>query len=273
MAYKVLDIYKDLPRTNCGDCDKGSCFAFASAVYLEGFPLSACPHLDPEAVAPMEAKLEAGRAQGEGRKPESSEQALRALLAKIAPADFHALAEACGASYLAGPPEALQVDFLGLPHRITRDDVVALGGEAPSVWVKIFLLIYATRAPGTRPAGEWASFRELPNTTSKSKSFEANTDRIGRTFEGKIADLDRAVAQAGGRAEAFGSADRAWAFRALPRVELLLLFWDRQEDFGARASLLVDRQILDYLDQEAIVFLAEAFANRLLGRSHTEVIP
>jgi hypothetical protein len=194
-------------------------------------------------------------------------------LTKIASADFKKLADACGATYLPGPPEALQVDFLGLPHRITREDVVSLDGQAPSVWVKIFLLIYATRAAGTAPAGEWASFRELPNATSKSKSFEENANRIANTFEGKIGDLDRAVAQVGGRAAAFGSADRVWVFRTLPRVEFLLLFWDRQEDFGARASLLVDRKILDYLDQEAIVFLSEAFTNRLLGKSWSEVIP
>jgi hypothetical protein len=74
-------------------------------------------------------------------------------------------------------------------------------------------------------------------------------------------------------AQGLGNADRAFAFDALPRVQLLLLFWDRQEDFPARAALLVDRGLLDYLDQEASVFLAEAFASRLLGKTVSVVIP
>lgn len=272
MAYKVLDIYRELPRTNCRDCGKGGCFAFASAVYLEGFPLAACPHLAAVRDA-MEAKLAAGRAQGEGRRPDSSEQALGFLLKKMADADLAALARHCGAAYDPGPPEALRLDFLGVPHRVTRTDVAAARGDAPTVWVKIFLLIYATRASGAEPAGEWVAYRSLPNTVSKSKSFERVGDRIGAAFEGQTEELDACAARLGGRVAAFGSADRAYTFESLPRVRLLLLFWDREEGFPARASILLDRGILDYLDQEAIVFLSEAFGNLLLGEGIEDVVP
>lgn len=273
MAYKVLDIYKDLPRTNCGDCGKGGCFAFASAVYLEGFAPRGCPHLTPEQVETMERRLAEGRERGEGRRPESSEQALSFLRGQIADADFAELAGRCGARHLEGPPEGLEIPFLGSPHRLGREDVTAPGGEAPTVWVKIFVLIYATRASGAAAVGEWASFRELPNTVSKAKSFEAVASRLAEVFEGRVDDLDRAAARLGGEPVAHGSASRALRFQALPRVPLLLLFWDREEEFSARATLLVDRGVLEYLDQEALVFLAEALAARLLDRDLSEVIP
>lgn len=272
MAYKVLDIFKDLPRTNCGDCGKGACFAFASAVYLEAFPLGRCPHLSPEALAAMESRLEAGRAQGEGRRPESTEQALTFLLEKLSTADLASLAARCGATHLPGPAEALELPFLGGLHRITRQDVAALEGEAPTVWVKIFLLIYVTRATGAAPKGEWAAYRSLPNTVSKSKSFERVGEELGEHFEGRPGALDEAAARLGGELAAFGSADRCYRFRALPRVDLLLLFWDRQEGFPARAAILVDQGVLAYLDQEALVFLAEAFGNRLRGKSLAELM-
>ncbi|NTU59575.1 MAG: DUF3786 domain-containing protein [Deltaproteobacteria bacterium] len=273
MAYKVLDILKDLPRTNCRDCGKGGCFAFASVVYLEGFPLSACPHLGPELLAAMEAKLEEGRSQGEGRRPEASEQALRALLAKIQEVDFAELARRSGARHVPGSTEAIEVPFLGAAHRVTRADVTALEGEAPSVWVKIFILIYLTRSAESPPSGEWAAYRELPNTSSKSKTYERTVDRLAPAYEGRVDELERVVLAMGGKPASFGSAERAWVFSALPKVDLLLLFWDKQEDFDARVSLLVDRKILDYLDQEAIVFLCEAFTNRLLGKGLAEIIP
>ena len=108
---------------------------------------------------------------------------------------------------------------------------------------------------------------------SKSRSFEEVVEKIASAFEGKKELMDDAANRLGGTAAEFGSADRAYIFPALPKVPILLLFWDREDEFSARASLLVDRGILDYLDHEAIVFLAEAFANRLQGKDLSEVIP
>ena len=322
MAYKVLDIYRDLPRTNCGDCGRGSCFTFASAVYLEAFPLESCPHLVLDRRLTMQEKLARGREEGEGRKPASSEQALQALRAAVAEADLPTQAERCGGTLSADGAE-VALRFLNTGYRVTLDDVVAVAparpglrdtgtscaavaparpglrgtgtscaavaparpglrdtgtscaaetGVEPTIWVKIFLLIYLTRASGRSPAGEWVAYRELPNTVSKSKSFEACAARIAVQFEGDPAGLERAAASLGGEPYRFGSADRCFCFPALPRVPLLLLFRDREEEFPARVSLLLDRQILDYLDQEAIVFLAEAFASRLLGKDLDGVV-
>lgn len=273
MAYKVLDIYRDLPRTNCGDCGRGGCFAFASAVYLEGLSLEGCPQLPHEARADMEAKLEEGRARGEGRRPESSAQAFEFLKGRLGEADFVRLAQASGAELEPGPPEALVLPFLGVPHAVTRMDVTSRGGEEPTVWVKIFLAIYVTRASGALPDGEWAAYRELPNTVSKARSFEACGDRVAEAFQGREAELEAACRRLGGCPAALGSAERAYVLPALPKVGLLLLYWGPQEEFGARAAFLVDRNVLEYLDQEALVFLAEATVKRLLGEALAAVTP
>ncbi len=272
MGYKVLDIYKDLPGTNCGDCGRSGCFPFASSVYLEGADPAECPHLDPGRLASMTARLAEGRASGEGKKPASVDQALAHLKGRLAETDLASAAARAAAAYDPGPPEAVRLAFLGTPYRITRDDAVPEDGAGTTIWVKIFLMIYLTRATGAPPAGQWAAYRELPNTVSKSRSFEACASRIADAFGGDLSGLDRAVRRLGGETASFGSADRVYRFRALPRVDLLLLFWDREEEFPARASILVDRGVLDYLDQEALVFLAEAFAALLCGGSLDEVV-
>jgi hypothetical protein len=56
----------------------------------------------------------------------------------------------------------------------------------------------------------------------------------------------------------------AFEFRALPRVPMMLLVWDADADFEARGSLLLDAGVLDYLDQEALTFVAEALMRSLL---------
>lgn len=44
-----LDIYKLLPRTNCGDCGFSTCMAFAMQVAAKKAALDQCPHVTPEA--------------------------------------------------------------------------------------------------------------------------------------------------------------------------------------------------------------------------------
>ncbi len=41
----VLEIYRHLPKTNCGDCGLSTCMAFAAKVFRRESPLGACPHI------------------------------------------------------------------------------------------------------------------------------------------------------------------------------------------------------------------------------------
>ena len=270
MPYMVIDIYKDLPRTNCGECGKGSCFAFATAAFLEGRPLSDCAPLDPEQRAGMQARLDADRSTGAEHRGPSAEQALRSLLEVMRSTDLAAQAAKAGGAYVTVPEEGVRLPFLDAEYLATRRDLLTLRGDPAPTQVKILLLIYLTRAHGDPVSGVWVSYRDLANTVSKSKSYDACMERLAAGLAGIAADsdpgrLDGLVASLRGTPVTSESADAAYLLPALPRVPLLLLFWRADEEFAARASLLVDRDVLGYLDQEATLFLAEAVTARLLG--------
>jgi hypothetical protein len=269
MAFKVLDILKALPGTNCGDCKKSGCYPFAISVYLEGWDLAGCPHLPAEEVERMKALIAEDRSKGGGKKDPTHEQAIVSLRKKFRALDHAAMAKNSGCVQ-AG--DSIVCPFLDGSYEVSLDDVKALSGEPPSVWVKVFLYIYLTRATGAPPAGKWVSFRELPNSTSKSANFESCGEKIAKHYSGHGARLDEAMKELGGTREEMGSADMVWRLTPLPRVSLLLLYWEATEEFPARASILVDKNVLEYLDQEATVFLAEALSNRLCGKSVNEVI-
>jgi hypothetical protein len=273
MTYKVLDVFKDLPQTNCKDCGFSGCFAFATAVFLEGEPLIGCPHIDPLKLSEMEVKLSAGRSAGEGKKDDLHVQALAHLRKTMESRDFATMAKNSKCRYEAGPPKTLRVDFLGQELLVTLDGVDAKAGEEPSVWVKVFLYIYLTRATGSPKKGNWITFRELPHSVSKSKNFEEAASVIADHFENDVPSLEKSVEALGGKPTVFGSTDKCYIFQALPRVELMLLYWEGTSEFTARSSVLMDGAILDYLDHEAIVFLVEAFAKRITGSKVAEVIP
>jgi len=53
MALTGLDIYKLLPKTNCGDCGSPTCLAFAMKLAAKQISLDGCPHVSEEAKAEM----------------------------------------------------------------------------------------------------------------------------------------------------------------------------------------------------------------------------
>lgn len=53
MALSGLDIYKKLPKTNCGDCGVPTCLAFAMKLAGNQAEIDACPHVTEEAKAEL----------------------------------------------------------------------------------------------------------------------------------------------------------------------------------------------------------------------------
>jgi len=58
MALSGLDIFKLLPKTNCGDCNVPTCMAFAMKLAQKKAELSECPHASEEAKATLGAASE-----------------------------------------------------------------------------------------------------------------------------------------------------------------------------------------------------------------------
>ncbi len=55
MALTGLEIYKQLPKTNCKDCGLPTCLAFAMKMATKQIALEKCPHVTAEAKAALES--------------------------------------------------------------------------------------------------------------------------------------------------------------------------------------------------------------------------
>ena len=53
MALSGIDIFKNLPKTNCGDCGVPTCLAFAMKLAQGQAELASCPHVSDEAKAAL----------------------------------------------------------------------------------------------------------------------------------------------------------------------------------------------------------------------------
>jgi hypothetical protein len=67
------------------------------------------------------------------------------------------------------------------------------------------------------------------------------------------------------RTDEINSPDLALLFRPLPRIPVMLMFWDEDKDdgFDAEIKLMFDETIAEHLDIESIVFLSERLGQLL----------
>ncbi len=269
MAHTVLELLKALPRTNCGDCGQSTCMAFATQVIKEGKDLALCPHLPPATQELAEA-ISRQQEKGEGRRRESLAISLEVMHAKIAPLNFRDLAEGLGAVY--GEEDGrpyLTFPFFGQDLMVFPDEVRYPTGAAPNPWDAILLYNFIASCGKSLPTGTWITFQSLPNSISKAKTLARLEKELAKHFSGNTAQLQRQAAILSAEpAQAMGNADFQRVFRPLPRVPVLLLFWDAEpeEDFQAQAHFLFDSTVSDFLDLESLLFLVEQLMDYLMEK-------
>jgi hypothetical protein len=269
MAISVMEVLKNLPRTNCGECGQATCLAFATHVIKEGEDLGKCPYLTGPGLD-MGQAVRAQQEAGVGRRRESLAISLEVLQEKVAPLDFAARAEALGAVYgeEAGRPY-LTIAYFGHPVQVFKDELRYPPGAHADPWDAILLYNYIAFGGQAPVTGRWIAYQSLPNSVSKAKTLARLEQKLADHFAGKAAELKARSQQLGGQPATEGGedADVQMAFMPLPRTPLLLSFWDAEaeEGFAPQAKFLFDASVTDYLDLEAMLFLVEHLMERLMG--------
>ncbi|MGD9876248.1 DUF3786 domain-containing protein, partial [Desulfococcus sp.] len=268
MPLSVVDLYRDvLPKTNCRDCGFATCLAFAGMVVSEKLPLDGCPHIDPETAARCQKILDAQHAAGKWTRRDMAEDALVWAREKAASMAIEDLPHRIGGR-LVGKESNVELElpyFSGL-IRIGRNGVRKADDEPLNRWEQVFIYNHMAQGGKVNPTGRWKAFQEIPNTVSKIKSMRAHVEiPLAERFSGKPEALAEAARRIGGldKIREHPSADAAWRFTPLPKVPVMLLFWNQDDEFEAKIKLLFDETVCEHLDIESILFLSERLVQLL----------
>lgn len=267
MPITVMEVLKRLPRTNCGECGQATCLAFATRVIKEREDLGKCPHL--AAGDEFSQLIRSQQEAGVGRRRESVAISLEVLQEKVAPLDFQALAAGLGADF--GEEDGrpyLAISYFGFCLQVFKDELRYPPGALADPWDAILLYNYIASGGSRRPTGNWIAYNSLPNSVSKAKTLARLERELAAHFTGRAAGLQDRVVLLGAEPVAVGgeNADVQAVFQPLPRVPVLLLFWDAdpEESFEAQCRFLFDASVTDYLDLEAMLFLVEHLLARMV---------
>ncbi len=184
-----------------------------------------------------------------------SNDALRAAREAAADLDPVAASLRVGADWDATRRE-FAFPFFGARATVTHPAYeVAADGRPLPPHIAALIVYHLAQSDGSLPVGKWISFAELPDGSFYATAFRGYASaRIARQFAVRSEDLAQATERL--CAEPLrGLADRAWLVPALPRVPIALLWWDADDEFGARAELLFDASVPHHLNTEGCAIL------------------
>lgn len=159
------------------------------------------------------------------------------------------------------------IPFYGIAHRVSGMGVMDEKGKRPIHAVSVILFKYLLLCPEQAPpvAGEWVKYHSFPDAAPYKQGFRNTAEQpISKAFSGKLDDLKRACTVLGGQpGEAPYSCDLAIRFPVLPKVSLLMVFNDQDEEFPAECSILFEEHADAYLDMECLAMLGMVLATWL----------
>jgi hypothetical protein len=176
-------------------------------------------------------------------------------LAQIARLDFKKIADRLGAKMVA---EELIIPFFGKSHRISAEGITDRFGNRPSFSVCVILFKYLLLCPGNVPVeNDWVSFKDFKDSSPFAGSFINYTEApIAKYFSGRLTLLKMACKKINGHPPvAAFSYDLCMQFDALPKLPVLMLFNDADDEFPAQCALLFERRAEKYLDMECLAML------------------
>ncbi len=273
-----MEMLHRTPKTNCGECGYPTCLAFAAAVTRAGADSKLCPYIDLQgmAVTPLSSKKDLDHL-AEQVSEEQDWALVKYLQEKVSKIDFNSIASSVGASLNEHDHDVLSLRYLGQEVKLGKSEILLSNDKAVDPRDQILLYNYVHSCGGRKPGGTWIGMESLPNSISKIRTLATYCEKkIAKLLSGKPAQLltDLGVQIDGykGPPELGSTADASLIVPVLPMLPQYLLFWEEDPELGieAKAKVLFDHNVLDFLDLESLVFSAERFAERLVQLEKNE---
>ena len=166
---------------------------------------------------------------------------------------------------------SLHEGFAGIPlfgrDCIVRTDGVYMNGQKVDFMGAILIARYLLQA-GKEPVGQtWVPYRDLKDGGQFSSFIKANIeDKIAQMFGGNRGLLHVRLSALGAVAAPDGvRGDIALVIHPLPRLPVLCLFWDSDEEFPASFQFLFDKSASSYLDLESLAATLQYIYLKVIG--------
>ncbi len=188
--------------------------------------------------------------------------------AQLAKIDFGSVIEKLG---IVANGDKMFIPFFNNRYFVSTDGIADESGNRPDYITSVILAKYILLCPDqSYISKEWVSFKDFKKAShfTNVNYFSSDTERsIEKSFSGKLTELQKACEVLGGsKSEMEMPYDLSVQFNALPRIALLLLFNDGDEEFPAKCTMLFQKHSEYYLDPESLAMTSACLSRNLKGQ-------
>jgi hypothetical protein len=161
-----------------------------------------------------------------------------------------------------------RIPLFGESCDVRRDGVYKDAGKLDTIG-SILVVRYLLTAGAGQMRHTWLPYRDLKDGAQFSGFIKTNIeDKIAVAFQGKRAVLRERLSALGAAACAQDvQGDIALVVHPLPKLPVLCLFRDRDEEFPASFQFLFDGSASSYLDLEALAVTLQYIYLKLIGEA------
>ncbi|MCL4310109.1 MAG: DUF3786 domain-containing protein [Actinomycetota bacterium] len=255
-ATSPLDIYKMLPKTNCGRCGQATCLAFAAAVIKKHEQLSLCPYLHSKIIEQLGARVTTQMTAEETRQ-----KMLDDLKRQLPEVDLESRADALGGRMNGGE---LIIKCLGKDFSVNAQGCISSDCHTHA-WFSIPFLTYILLGQGKEASGKWVTFRNLKDGINWDAFFEQQCTLKLK----KLADSHNELF--GDLISLFGAtttenhleADISVVLHPLPKVPMMVCYWRPGNDLPSDLRVFFDSTADQNLSTQSVFGLGTGIAMML----------
>lgn len=188
---------------------------------------------------------------------------------QIAEVDLGLIKEKLG---LISDGDSFFIPFFNRRYLVAKNGILDAAGKKPDsrleYMVSVILAKYILLCPDQlHYDAEWCSFKDFKRTShfTNVNYFSSDTEMsIEKQFSGKLDGLSKSSEELGGIPYKMElSYDLSMQFNALPRLSMLLLFNDGDDEFPAKCKVLFQKHAEFYLDPESLAMTGSFLAFEL----------
>ncbi len=157
--------------------------------------------------------------------------------------------------------------YWGKPVELSCQDYVARDQASQGILPPVhqaMILYYFFSSRGSTEPGKWISFSELADGQFYNAAFQGYTSKkLLQHFKDDYAAFHKANQNLCGEKTSFG--DGAYRYQVLPKVAILLVYWQGDDEFPPSYKILFE-DIVDYhLPTDACAILASMLTGKLIA--------